>query len=48
MRFPDQGLGIVILGNAAELSPFTLARRIADTALGSEMEPPFPRPARRS
>jgi CubicO group peptidase (beta-lactamase class C family) len=42
MRFPDQNFGIVILGNAAELSPFTLARRIADRALASEMMPMLP------
>ena len=48
MRFPDQALGIVILGNAAELTPFTMARRIADLALADEMQPlPDPAPHRR-
>ena len=42
LRFPDQGLGIVILGNAAELTPFTMARRIADVALAGEMTPVLP------
>ena len=45
LRFPDQDLGIVILGNAAELAPFTLARRIADVALADAMAPvPAPVP----
>jgi D-aminopeptidase len=47
MRFPDQQLGIVILGNAAELQPFSLARRIADIALGAEMTLEFTDTARR-
>lgn len=40
MRFPDQGFGVVILGNTAELLPFPLARRIADAALAGHMAPP--------
>lgn len=37
MRFPEQSFGVVILGNAAELLPFSLARRIADAALAEQM-----------
>ncbi len=40
IRFPDHGLGIVILGNLAEMNPFALARRIADAAL--DLPPPPP------
>ncbi len=39
IRFPDHGLGIVILGNLAEMNPFALARRIADAALAAELTP---------
>jgi CubicO group peptidase (beta-lactamase class C family) len=37
MRFPNEGLGIVILGNRDDIAPFSLARRIADAELGAEM-----------
>lgn len=37
MRFPNEGLGIVILGNRDDIAPFSLARRIADAALGAQM-----------
>ncbi len=46
IRFPDQGLGVVILGNLAEMNPFSLARRIADVALDTAMVPAFPSAAR--
>jgi CubicO group peptidase (beta-lactamase class C family) len=39
IRFPEHGLGVVILGNLAELNPFALSRRIADIALADEMAP---------
>lgn len=34
MRFPDDGLGIVILANNDRISTFSLARRIADAVFG--------------
>ncbi len=37
IRFPDQELGIVILGNRDDISPYSLSLRIADAALGSHM-----------
>ncbi len=39
IRFPEHGLGVVLLGNLAELNPFALSRRIADIALDAEMAP---------
>lgn len=41
MRFPDAGLGVVILGNRDDIAPYALARRIADRVLGEALEP-FP------
>ncbi len=46
VRFPEQELGIVILGNAAEIIPYSLALRIADTTLGQEMTPALTADAR--
>ena len=40
MRFPDQAFGVVILGNCDDLPTFSLARRIADAALGPQMYSP--------
>ena len=37
MRFPNEGLGIVILGNRDDILPFSLSRRIADAELGAQM-----------
>jgi hypothetical protein len=37
MRFPNENLGIVILGNRDDIAPFSLARRIADAELGAQM-----------
>ncbi len=37
MRFPSENVGIVILGNRDDISPFSLARRIADAELGARM-----------
>jgi CubicO group peptidase (beta-lactamase class C family) len=37
MRFPNENIGIVILGNRDDISPFSLARRIADAELGAQM-----------
>lgn len=37
MHFPNDGVGIVILGNRDDISPFSLSRRIADAELGAQM-----------
>jgi hypothetical protein len=37
MLFQNDGLGIVILGNREDISPFSLSRRIADAELGAQM-----------
>ena len=39
VRFPDQGTGIVILGNRDDIAPFSIARRMADVLLGDAMAP---------
>lgn len=40
VRFPEAGIGIVILGNTDDMGPFSLARRILDLVLGHEPGPP--------
>lgn len=40
VRFPDRELDIVILANTDEISPFSMARRIVDVALGRPAGPP--------
>ncbi|MGK9170234.1 beta-lactamase family protein [Inquilinus limosus] len=40
VRFPEAGIGIVILGNTDDIGPFSLARRILDLVLGHEPGPP--------
>ncbi|QIG48907.1 beta-lactamase family protein [Nordella sp. HKS 07] len=40
VRFPEAGIGIVILGNTDDMGPFSLARRIVDILLGHEQGPP--------
>ncbi|MDR6294184.1 MULTISPECIES: serine hydrolase domain-containing protein [Inquilinus] len=40
VRFPEAGIGVVILGNTDDMGPFSLARRILDLALGEEVGPP--------
>lgn len=42
IRFPEHGLGVVILGNLSEMAPFSLARRIADSALEGDLTPRHP------
>ena len=42
IRFPDYGIGVVILGNLSEMAPFSLARRIADAELAGALTPHFP------
>lgn len=42
IRFPEHGLGVVILGNLSEMAPFSLARRIADAALEGSLTPRHP------
>ena len=37
IRFPDQGFAVVILGNRDDISPYSLALRIADAHLGAQM-----------
>ncbi|WP_342235934.1 serine hydrolase domain-containing protein [Inquilinus sp. OTU3971] len=39
VRFPEAGIGIVILGNTDDMGPFSLARRILDLVLGHEPGP---------
>ena len=41
IRFPDHGLGVVMLGNLAEMNPFALSRRIADAVLGEALAAPL-------
>lgn len=40
VRFPEAGIGVVILGNTDDMGPFSLARRILDLVLGHEPGPP--------
>jgi CubicO group peptidase (beta-lactamase class C family) len=40
VRFPEAGIGIVILGNTDDMGPFSLARRILDVVQGEEVGPP--------
>lgn len=40
VRFPEAGIGVVILGNTDDMGPFSLARRILDLVLGEEAGPP--------
>jgi D-aminopeptidase len=40
VRYPEAGIGVVILGNTDDMGPFSLARRILDLALGEEVGPP--------
>ncbi|WP_395676709.1 serine hydrolase domain-containing protein [Inquilinus sp.] len=40
VRFPEAGIGIVILGNTDDMGPFSLARRVLDLVLGEEAGPP--------
>jgi CubicO group peptidase (beta-lactamase class C family) len=39
VRFPDQNAGVVILGNRDDISPFSIARRMADTVLADQLAP---------
>jgi CubicO group peptidase (beta-lactamase class C family) len=36
LRFPDQRLAVIVLGNVESLEPYTLARRVADVLLADE------------
>jgi CubicO group peptidase (beta-lactamase class C family) len=36
LRFPDQGLSVIILGNLESLEPYALARQVADICLADE------------
>jgi CubicO group peptidase (beta-lactamase class C family) len=38
-RFPDQGLAVVVLCNAASANPILLGRRVSDAYLGSALSP---------
>ena len=40
VRFPEAGIGVVILGNTDDMSTFSLARRILDLVLDEELGPP--------
>jgi CubicO group peptidase (beta-lactamase class C family) len=40
VRYPEAGVGVVILGNTDDMGPFSLARRILDLVLGHEPGPP--------
>jgi hypothetical protein len=37
IRFPDQGVAIVILGNRDDIAPYSLSLRMADALLGGQM-----------
>lgn len=39
-RFPDHGLGVAVLCNAAPVNPAALARGVADVLLGDRLAPP--------
>jgi CubicO group peptidase (beta-lactamase class C family) len=39
VRFPEAGLGVVILGNRDDLAPYALARRIADRVIADRLDP---------
>ena len=39
VRFPEDGAGVVILGNRDDISPFSLARRMVDVVLADVLAP---------
>jgi len=39
VRFPDEGAGVVILGNRDDIAPFSLARRVVDITLADALAP---------
>jgi CubicO group peptidase (beta-lactamase class C family) len=43
-RFPDQGLGVIVLSNLASLDAMGQAMSVAEVYLGDQMTPPQPRP----
>jgi CubicO group peptidase (beta-lactamase class C family) len=45
-RFPDQGLGVIVLSNLATFDPAGMAMRVAEVYLGDRMTAPQARPAR--